>query len=756
MNPPSEAPDSARADPSLRSWLAPAGVQALLDGAHGQPFALLGCHPGPDDSRVLIRVFLPGATEVQVVVERAAGTHSVALTEVDAAGFFAGLAPPEALSAGYRLRVTWASGARAELDDPYALPPRLGELDLHLLAEGHHYLAWHVLGAHPGQHAGLTGTGFAVWAPNAQRVSVVGDFNGWDGRRHVMRLRPECGVWEIFLPGVGPDAAYKYEIRTAAGELLLKADPYARRAEVPPATASRIWADGDYTWSDRDWLAGREQAQSRERPISIYEVHAGSWQRHPDGSWLSYRELVERLVPYVLELGFTHIELLPISEHPFSGSWGYQPSGLFAPSARFGSPDDFRYLIDCCHQAGIGVLLDWVPGHFPDDAHGLARFDGSCLYEHQDERQGRHRDWGTLIYNYGRREVRNFLIGNALYWLKEYHLDGLRIDAVASMLYLDYSRSPDDWIPNIHGDNRNLEAVDFLRRLNLAVHAECPGVLMIAEESTSWPLVSRPPEHGGLGFGYKWNMGWMNDSLRYLGRDPIHRRHHQRDLSFGLLYTFSENFVLPISHDEVVHGKGSLLGKMPGDRWRQLAQVRLALAWQFCYPGKKLLFMGCEFAQVTEWNHDAELDWGALAQPEHAGVQRLVADLNRCYRDHTALHELDCEAGGFSWLSCDDADHNVVVFLRRGHGPGFLVVACNFSPLVHHGYRVGVPLSGEYRELINTDASDYGGSGVGNLGRVRADAQSWHGQPNSLALTLPPLAALVLASPELPFDSGHG
>jgi len=736
------------------AWLRPVGVDALIEGRHGEPFALLGCHPGPDPECRIVRVLLPGAQAVQLVSAEAG--DELKLEEVGSPGFFAGVIPAAATAGAYRLKVRWASGEEQEFDDPYALPPRLGEVDLHLLAEGNHYRAWQVLGAHPGEHAGLPGTGFAVWAPNAQRVSVVGDFNAWDGRRHVMRLRPECGVWEIFLPGVGAGEIYKYEIRTAAGALLFKADPYARRAEVPPATGSRIWADGDYRWSDRAWLEGRERAQALDRPISIYEVHAGSWQRHPDGSWLSYRELAERLVPYVLELGFTHIELLPISEHPFAGSWGYQPSGLFAPSARFGSPDDFRYLVDRCHQAGIGVLLDWVPGHFPDDAHGLVRFDGSCLYEHEDERQGRHRDWDTLIYNYGRREVRNFLIGNALYWLKEFHLDGLRIDAVASMLYLDYSRNPGEWIPNVHGDNRNLEAVEFLRRLNLAVHAECPGVLMIAEESTSWPLVSRPPEHGGLGFGYKWNMGWMNDTLRYFSRDPIHRRHHQRDLTFGLMYTFSENFVLPISHDEVVHGKGSLLGKMPGDRWRQLAQVRLALAWQFCYPGKKLLFMGCEFGQAAEWNHDTELDWAALATPEHIGIRRLAADLNSCYRHLAALHELDCEPNGFAWLSCDDADHNVVVFLRRGHGRGFVVVACNFSPLVHHGYRVGVPLPGCYRELLNTDAREYGGSGVGNLGRVRTDPEHWHRQAQSLTLSLPPLATIVLASPDLPPERAHG
>ena len=731
----------------LDAWLRPPGIEALAAGDHGEPFALLGCHAGPDSGHRVIRVVLPGAQSVAVL---SPGLEApVALDALSAPGYFAGIVPAAVAVSGYRLKVCWGNGDEQELQDPYRLPPRLGELDVHLLAEGEHYRAWELLGARPGEHSGLSGTGFAVWAPNARRVSVVGDFNAWDRRRHPMRFRPECGVWEIFLPGVSAGACYKYDILTHNGQRLLKADPYARLAECPPATASKVWADGDYEWSDHQWLAEREVCQTRERPMAIYELHLGSWRRHPDGSWLDYRELADRLVPYVAQLGFTHIELLPVSEHPFFGSWGYQPSGLFAPTARFGTPDDFRYLVDRCHEAGVGVILDWVPGHFPDDAHGLARFDGSCLYEHEDERQGRHRDWNTLIYNYGRREVRNFLIGNALYWLKQFHIDGLRIDAVASMLYLDYSRRPGEWVPNIYGDHRNLEAVDFLRHLNRVVYRECPDVLMIAEESTSWPLVSRPTEHGGLGFGYKWNMGWMNDSLSYFAHDPLFRRHHHRKLTFGLLYAYSENFVLPISHDEVVHGKGSLLNKMPGDRWRRLANVRLSLAWQFCHPGKKLLFMGCEFAQAAEWNHDAQLDWGALANPGHAGVQRLVADLNRCYRSMPALHELDCESEGFAWLSCDDAANNVVIFVRRGRGPGFVVVACNFSPVVRHDYRVGVPLAGRYVELLNTDAQEYGGSGVGNLGRIDTDDEFRHGHAQSLALTLPPLAAVVLASPDL-------
>ncbi len=739
---------TSRSPGALREWLLPTGAMALLEGRHGDPFAVLGCHDGPAPQQVVIRAFLPGAQSARALAADGSGLV-VTLARLDARGYFAGLAPIGFRYGGYRLAVQWWSGESMELEDPYRLPPLLGELDVHLLAEGTHLDTYRVLGAHPRQHAGLAGTGFAVWAPNAQRVSVIGDFNDWDGRRHVMRCRRECGIWEIFLPGVGAGACYKYEILTADGSLQLKADPYARLAEQPPATASRIWLEQDFPWADQGWMAGRAASQRRDRPLSIYEVHAGSWQRHPDGGWLSYRELADRLVPYVTELGFTHIELMPISEHPFFGSWGYQPSGLFAPSARYGDPDDLRYLIDRCHRAGIGVLLDWVPGHFPDDPHGLANFDGSCLYEHADERRGRHRDWQTLIYNFGRIEVANFLISNALYWLREFHIDGLRIDAVASMLYLDYSRAPGDWVPNEHGDNRNLEAVAFLQRLNRVLHRECPGTLIIAEESTAWPLVTGPTEADGLGFDYKWNMGWMNDSLHYLGLDPIHRRDHHRDLTFGPLYAYSEHYVLPYSHDEVVHGKGSMLSRMPGDRWRQLAQLRLALAWQFCYPGKKLLFMGAELAQAAEWNHDAQLDWPRPDDADRLGVGRLVADLNRCYRVLPALHEGDCEAFGFAWIACDDADQNVVVFLRRSRADDFVLVACNFSPVVRHDYRVGAPLPGTYRELLNTDAVDYGGSGVGNAGSVDAEAVPMHGRAHSLVLTLPPLAILVLASPTL-------
>ena len=731
------------------AWMTPPGTDALLRGEHGRPFDLLGCHPGPGPGHAVVRVLLPGARSAAVLL----GEETLPMEQVDPVGFFAAIVPEQSLR-GYRLRVQWPNASQ-DIDDPYRLEPRLGELDRYLLAEGTHYDSYRLLGAHPLTHQGLTGTAFAVWAPNARRVSVVGDFNDWDGRRHPMRLHPGCGVWELFLPGIGPGQCYKYEILGADGQRLLKADPCARHAELPPATASLVWADGDYAWADQAWLDQRASRQALDQPLSIYELHAGSWKRHPDGRWLNYRELAAELVPWMVELGFTHIELLPITEHPFSGSWGYQPSGLFAPTARFGTPDDFRYLVDACHQAGIGVILDWVPGHFPDDAHGLAGFDGSCLYEHADERQGRHRDWDTLIYNLGRTEVVNFLISNALFWLREFHLDGLRIDAVASMLYLDYSRQPGDWIPNAHGDNRNLDAIAFFQRLNRTIHREVPGVLTIAEESTAWPLVSRPPEDGGLGFNYKWNMGWMNDSLRYIGKEPVHRAHHHNDLTFGLTYAYSENYVLPLSHDEVVHGKGSLLGRMPGDDWQRLANLRLLLAFQWTYPGKKLLFMGAELAQPDEWSHDGQLPWSRLAEPGPAGVCQLLTDLNRCYRALPALHAADCQPEGFAWISCDDDEQNVIVYLRRAAGGDCVLVACNFSPVVRYHYRVGVPLAGRWRERLNTDAALYGGSDVGNLGAVDSDDQPCHGQPCSLSLTLPPLAAVILTAPDPQHDHGE-
>jgi 1,4-alpha-glucan branching enzyme len=627
--------------------------------------------------------------------------------------------------------------------------PVLGELDCHLLAEGSHWRAYERLGAHACTRAGIAGVAFAVWAPNAERVSVVGTFNDWDGRRHAMHHRAECGAWELFVAGVAHGDLYKFSITGADGRTRMKSDPFALWMETPPRTAARVWSQPAYGWSDGAWMAQRAAQRSLEAPLSIYEVHLGSWRRRRDGGVLGYRELADTLVAHVRAMGFTHIELMPIGEFPFGGSWGYQPVALFAPTARLGTPDDLRTFIDCCHAAGIGVLLDWVPGHFPDDEHGLARFDGTCLYEHEDPRRGRQRDWNTLVYNLGRHEVANFLIANALYWLREFHIDGLRVDAVASMLYLDYSRASGDWLPNAYGGRENLEAIEFLRRFNTIVHTQAPpGVATIAEESTAWPGVTRPPYTGGLGFDYKWNMGWMNDTLRYMRRNPVHRRHHHDEVTFGLLYAHTENFVLPLSHDEVVHGKHSLLAKMPGDRWQRFANLRLYLAFLFTQPGKKLLFMGGEFAQEHEWQHDGELDWPALGEPLHAGVQRLVARLNELYRALPCLHERDCDSGGFAWIDCEDKEQSVFCYRRCGRdGTASAIVVCNFTPIPRHRYRVGVECSGIYREILNTDAGDYGGSGIGNLGCVHSEPIVWHGQAHSLALELPPLAALMLLPP---------
>ncbi|MBI4183530.1 MAG: 1,4-alpha-glucan branching protein GlgB [Proteobacteria bacterium] len=750
----SRSPGSPACSPRARgravaTELSAAAVEALARGAHGDPFAVLGMHGGEGQGPLVVRAFLPRATAV-AVVESATGARLANLVRVHPEGLFEGRIEGRRARFAYRLALK-ADGGEVEIEDPYRFSPVLGDLDVHLLAEGSHLEAYKRLGAHPAAMEGIAGVSFAVWAPNARRVSVVGSFNDWDGRRHPMRLRRECGVWEIFLPGVALGALYKYEIIGRSGELLpLKADPYAFFQERPPGNASIVHGLKRHDWRDGAWMEARERAQARDRPISIYEVHLGSWRRRPEegNRYLGYRELADRLVPYVRDLGFTHIELLPVSEYPFDGSWGYQPISLFAPTSRFGPPEDFRGFVERCHGEGIGVLADWVPGHFPSDPHGLGFFDGTHLYEHADPRKGRHMDWDTLIYNFGRREVGNYLVSNALFWLNEYHLDGLRVDAVASMLYLDYSRRPGQWIPNQYGGNENLEALAFLRRLNEMVYGRAPGAITVAEESTAWPMVSRPTHLGGLGFGFKWNMGWMHDTLAFLRHDPVHRRYHYDRLTFGLLYAFSENFVLPLSHDEVVHGKGSLIGKMPGDRWQRFANLRAYYGFLFTYPGKKLLFMGGEFAQEREWNHDESLDWHLLSDPLHAGVQRLVGDLNRLYRERRALHELDCESDGFRWIDCADVEQSVVSYLRLAREAGeFAVVVCNFTPVVRPGYRVGVPAPGRYAERLNTDATEYGGSGVGNLGGVEAEAVPWHGQPCSLVLTLPPLATLVLLPP---------
>jgi len=737
---------SLRPEPRI-SAVDHADVVRLLRGEHGDPYAVLGMHAGPADDQVVVRCLLPGVDSVEVI-ECGPETVRGRLEQVDPDGFYAGIVYAPQGRFRYRLRVTEAHRTRV-IDDPYAFPPLLGELDCHLLAEGAHWSVYERLGAHPCTLDDIDGVAFAVWAPNAQRVSLVGPFNGWDGRVHVMRRRIECGAWEIFLPGIGAGALYKFEVRARNGDIALKSDPYAFRTEAPPATAARVSAQREFAWSDAAWMTQRRAAQATDAPLAIYEVHPGSWRRHADSRAYTYDELADALIPYATGMGFTHLELLPISEHPFAGSWGYQPTALFAPSARWGTPEAFRRFVDRCHGAGLGVLLDWVPAHFPQDSHGLVRFDGTCLYEHEDPRIGRHREWDTLVYNFGRREVANFLIANALYWLREFHIDGLRVDAVASMLYLDYNREPGQWLPNAFGGRENLEAVAFLRRFNELVHSEAPaGVVTFAEESTAWPMVTRPVHLGGLGFDYKWNMGWMNDTLTYMRHDPVHRRFHHDRLTFGLLYAFSENFVLPLSHDEVVYGKGSLFGKMPGDRWQRLANLRLYLAFQYTQPGKKLLFMGGEFAQQREWNHDRELDWGLLADPAHAGVQALLRDLNRLYRTLDCLHRHDCDGRGFRWIDCNDSEQSVLAWRRSGEDPRhFTVIVCNFTPVPRHGYRIGVPLPGPYREVFNSDAHDYGGSGLGNTGCVYSAPVAWHGEAQSLTLTLPPLAALILLPP---------
>ena len=622
----------------------------------------------------------------------------------------------------------------------------LGDLDLHLLGEGTHLRAYEKLGAHPRQLGGMDGVSFAVWAPNAQSVSVVGDFNGWDGRCHPLRQPGANGFWEIFVPGVGLGALYKFQIHGPAGNLLpLKADPFAFRCEAAPGTASIVHGLQDHPWGDGAWMETRRRTRTHEAPVSIYELHLGSWRRRPDGTYMTYGEIAADLAPYASWLGFTHVQLLPIMEHPFDPSWGYQPLGLFAPTSRFGGPEDFKLFVDTLHQAGLGVILDWVPAHFPEDSHGLGQFDGTHLYEHADPRQGRHMDWGTLIYNFGRTEVQNFLIANALFWLDRYHIDGLRVDAVASMLYLDYSREAGQWIPNRHGGRENLEAVAFLRRLNEVVYGHFPDACTIAEESTAWPAVSRPTDQGGLGFGFKWDMGWMHDTLRYLGQGMMARPHHHDQITFSMLYHDSENYVLPLSHDEVVHGKRSILGRMPGDAWERMANLRLLYAWLYAHGGKKLLFMGGEFGQGREWNHDTALDWGLLEQPAHKGIHDLVRDLNGLYRSHPALHQGDCQSGGFSWIDCGDRFNSVLTLLRRGaDSADFMAIAFNFTSLTQSGYRVGVPQAGTYTELLNTDSMHYGGRNEGNTGRIRTEPVPAHGFPQSLNLTLPPLAALFL------------
>ncbi|MBW7930752.1 MAG: 1,4-alpha-glucan branching protein GlgB [Gammaproteobacteria bacterium] len=728
--------DTSPADPE---------IARLLAARHHDPFAVLGRHRLGGE-RVLVRVFAPRTLEVGLP-EIGAG-----LVRVDGTDIFEYRGDGSRLPLRYRVRRVLDDGSVREEVDPYCFPPLLDEAGMAAFAAGEHWHAWWLLGSHQVQVDGIDGMRFAVWAPEAERVSVVGDFNAWDGRCHPLRSRGASGIWELFIPGLGVGEIYKYEIRNRwSGELLLKADPYARQAELRPATASVTVAASRYAWGDAAWMQQRAGGDWLHRPLSIYELHLGSWRRDAAGGFLDYREIAAQLVPYVLEMGFTHVEVLPVNEHPLDESWGYQTSGYFAPSRRFGTPDDFRYLVDHLHQAGIGLILDWVPGHFPKDAHGLARFDGSALYEYADQRKGEHREWGTLVFNYDRNEVRSFLLSSAIYWLKEFHCDGLRVDAVASMLYLDYSRQPGEWLPNREGGNQNLEAVAFLRRLNQLTHAEAPGSMTIAEESTAWPAVSRPTDQGGLGFSMKWNMGWMHDTLQYMGRDPVYRRHHQGLLSFGPVYAFSENFVLPLSHDEVVHGKRSLLGRMPGDDWQRLANLRLLYAYQWTFPGKKLLFMGGEFAQPWEWNHHDELPWFLLGQPAHRGIRYLVGDLNRLYRRLAPLHRHDFEGRGFQWLCWNDADNSVLAYLRRdGHDE--VIVVLNFTPVPRADYRIGVPRAGRWREVFNSDSRFYGGSDLGNPLPRPSEPVPWMDQPQSLLLTLPPLAGILLVREGSPAD----
>ncbi len=718
----------------LPAFLTADDVAQLNAGRHSRPFDVLGPHKS--GNRRWVVTVQPDAIAVTATV----GSKQIGLGRI-AGDVFAG---PVA-GAAYTLSMQYANGSTYTTTDPFAYASVLSDFDAYLLGEGTHRELWRVLGAHVCEHVGAQGTHFAVWAPNAQRVSVVGDFNTWDGRRHPMRRVGQTGVWDIFLPDVGDGALYKYEVIGADGHRGLKADPVGFGSQHPPEKASVVRDITGYGWKDAGWMQARAANNTRTAPISIYEVHLGSWRRKWDdaGRPLSYKELAADLVGYVKHMGFTHIELLPVSEFPFDGSWGYQPVGLYAPTIRFGPPHEFRDFVDAAHAAGIGVLLDWVPGHFPTDDHGLARFDGTALYEHEDMREGFHQDWNTLIYNYGRTEVKNYLVSNALYWMEEYHLDGLRVDAVASMLYRNYSRQDGEWIPNKDGGTENYEAIGFLREMNTALYGAHPSAMTVAEESTSFPAVSQPVDAGGLGFGYKWNMGWMNDTLDYIARDPIHRKYHQNDMTFGIHYAFSENFILPISHDEVVHGKGSMIAKMPGSEGEKFANLRAYYGFMWTHPGKKLLFMGCEFAQPEEWDHNGELNWGAAEQPANKGVQSLVRDLNALYVATPALHKFDCEARGFSWVN-SDADQSTLGYVRYGEdGEAPVLVMCNFTPVLRTAMRVGVPLAGQWDEVLNTDSEIYGGGNRGNLGGVQAGMTPCDGQPASVEMTLPPLSTVV-------------
>ncbi len=714
----------------------PEDIQRLLAGRHHDPFEVLGCHR--QGKQWHIRVLLPGTAEAEVLI---AGT-SRPMERLPDTDFFTCRLEQQDVPR-YQLRWRPGHGDWRQGQDPYRFGPTVGDLDLHLFGQGKHEHVYRILGAHCCEHEGVAGVRFATWAPNARRVSVVGDFNQWHGLSHTMRARGLSGVWELFIPALNSGEKYKFELCDANGSLHLKSDPYGNCFEMRPATATIVCPPTQFRWTDQAWLAQRAQWDWQHAPISIYEFHPGSWRRDDAGNFLNFRAMAQQLVDYVTPLGFTHVELLPVTEHPLDDSWGYQTTGYFAPSQRFGSPDDFRYFVNLMHERGLGVILDWVPAHFPRDAHALARFDGTALYEHADPRRGEHTDWGTLIFNYGRNEVRNFLLASANYWLEEFHLDGLRVDAVASMLYLDYSRKAGQWEPNRYGGRENLEAIDFLRELNTLTHGRHPGTLTIAEESTAWPQVTRPTWVGGLGFSLKWNMGWMHDTLSYFSQNPIYRKYHHDQLTFGLMYAFSENFLLPFSHDEVVHGKHSLLAKMPGDEWQRFANLRLLYTYMFTYPGAKLLFMGCELGEPGEWRHHGQLSWELLQQAPHQGIHRMVGDLNRLYRSERSLHRNDFDAAGFEWIDCHDSTQSVLSYVRRD-GEDFHIVVLNFTPVVRTDYRIGVPRGGRYSEVFNSDSRFYGGSDTGNPLLIASQPLSWMRRKESLVLTLPPLGALVL------------